>query len=190
MKKYFVGIFLILLSSFLVVNPPRVFAHFLNTVEDMGITLHVDPDDDPIPGKQANLYFLFSNNFNLGACSCTITIKEQGKQIFQQQLIEEKASKPSIWGTNMPYIFPRNDVYQIIINGQPKIKNAFQPFQTSWYFDVDTDNPGLVKEPHSDISTLLAVSIGGVIVFVLLGIFIKKQIIDIEGKIENSAKKK
>lgn len=179
-----------MLLAFLFVITPRVSAHFLNTVGDIGITLHVDPDDDPIPGKQAYLYFLFNNNFNLGACNCTITIKEQGKQIFQQQLVKEKVSKSSIWGTSIPYVFPQNDVYQIILSGQPKIKNIFQPFTTSWYFRVDSENPGLVKAPHSDIYTLLAVGIGGAIALFLFGIFVKKQILDADGKIDSSSKKK
>jgi hypothetical protein len=156
------------------------YAHFPATDGNMTVTLHVDPNDDPIPGKQAHLYFLFddaTNRFKLANCTCTVSITELGKQTYIQQLSVLKSSKPSIWGASLPYIFPERNVYHIVLTGNPKKANEFQSFTLSWYFRVDTINPGLVQTQQGppDIVVLLGalgVVILGLIVF---GFFIKKE---------------
>lgn len=180
MKKTLLSIFVIV--SFFLFMPQQTFAHFPATDGDMTVTLHVDPNDDPLPGQQAHLYFLFndkSKKFRLANCTCTVSISytEQGKQPYTQQLIENKDSKPSIWGANIPYIFPERNVYHIVLTGKPTTANTFKPFTVSWYFRVDTINPGLVQQPQgpSDIEQLLG-ALGAVIIgLVIFGFFIKKE---------------
>src|SRR6266700_1005769 len=77
------------------------YAHFSVTDGDMTVTLHVDPNDDPTPGKQAHLYFFFEDTtkrFKLINCTCTISITELGKQTDTQPLVKIGSSKLSIWG--------------------------------------------------------------------------------------------
>jgi len=136
----------------------------------MTVTFHVAPNDNPI---QSNKHTYISSlrmhkQFSLAQCRCTVTISEQGKQIYKQQLVEKKESKPNIWGTSMSYIFPQQDVYHVVITGTPKIAKAFQPFTISWYFRVDTNSPGIVPEPPSDIPVLVATLFGGIVFLTLL----------------------
>lgn len=181
MKKIFFPLVSILFSVSFLVLPPFTYAHFPQTDRNITVTLHVDPEDNPIPGQQAYIYFLFDDatkRFTLSNCNCIVSITEQGKQTYKQQLLEKKDTKPSIWGASLPYIFPNNDVYHIVLTGKPKFADAFQPFTLSWYFRVDPSESGLVIEPHSDTPMILGLVLGGTIVFILFGWFIKKQIID------------
>ena len=79
----------------------------------------------------------------------------------------------------MPYIFPERNVYHIVLTGNPKKANEFQPFTLSWYFRVDTINPGLVQVQQkgpSDIEQLLG-ALGVVIVgLIIFGFFIKREL--------------
>lgn len=114
--------------------PLTTYAHFIETDGSISVTLHVDPNDNPKPGKQANLYFLFSDTakeFSLKDCNCFLTVTEQDKQIFRQALTERKSAHLSVWGTYIPFIFPKNDVYHIALSGKPVSQNAFQPFSVS-----------------------------------------------------------
>ena len=167
-------------------HPNYSFAHFPATDGDMTVTLHVDPNDNPIPGQQANLYFLFDyarGNFSLTQCDCVVTITQQDKQILQQHLTQEHDSQPSIWGAHIPFIFPTNDVYHIVLRGKPVNGHDFKSFHLSWYFRVDPDgSAGLVVQKSSDVPILLAATILGTLFLIFMGWFIKKEIIDTEEK--------
>jgi len=177
--KTFLGIlFVVFLLLF---SPAITYAHFPATDGDMTVTLHVDPNDDPTPEKQAHLYFLFDDTtkkFKLANCNCSVSVAELGKQTYTQKLSSPKSNKPSIWGASMPYIFPERNVYHIVLAGNPKKTNEFQPFTLSWYFRVDTINPGLVQVQQKglpDIVVLLSAFGVGVIFLILIGLFIKKE---------------
>jgi len=187
----FLFIFSAIVISF--VKPPTVSAHFPATDGDIIVTLHIDPDDNPTPGEQANIYFLFDDSakrFKLSQCQCVVTISEQGKRLTQQNIYEKKYTHPSIWGTNMPYVFPSRDVYHIQIAGSPESGGTFQPFTVSWDFRVDPDDsPGIVVQPYSDLPFLLG-TLAAIIVFVaFMGWFVKTQLIDYEEKVDSTGKK-
>ena len=137
MKKILI---ILLLGMVIPLNATPVQAHVLKTDGNIGVVFHVDPDDDPIPGQTANLYFLIDDKtkkFDLAKCQCTVSLIEQGKPISSQPLTANNETKPSIWGASMSYIFPSRDVYQIILKGTPIEPNTFQAFNLSWEFRVD-----------------------------------------------------
>jgi hypothetical protein len=184
MKKLFFC-FLLSLLFFLFLSP-TAHAHFAATDGNITIVLHVDPNDQPIPGQLAHLYFLFNFNdttkkFSLRDCNCIVTVVEQGnqKQIEQQKLLEKNNPHLTIWGANMPIVFPARDVYFITIKGSPIKPNDFKPFYLTWFFRVDSTASGIVKQETnqglSDIQQLL-IGLAAVIIFlVCFGLFIKRE---------------
>lgn len=154
--------------------PETTYAHFLATDKNIGVVFHVDPDDDPIPGQSANLYFLFgdkTHRFNLATCHCIVNVTEQGKQIFSQPLITKKTNKPSVWGTSIPFTFPNRDVYSITIQGTPVETNAFQSFTISWDFRVDQHEVlGVSTQASHDDPTFIYFAIGFLSIPLFLGI--------------------
>lgn len=172
----------LLFSIFLLVFPQHAFAHFPVTDGNITITLHVDPNDDPIPGQPAHLYFLFNFNnptkkFSIRDCNCIVTVSEEGKQILQQKLLDKNNPHLSVWGANMPIVFPERDVYVISIKGDPVTLGNFKSFNLSWNFRVDTSGSGLVRPGPSDIQVLLIALVVGLFILAGIGIFFKEQIL-------------
>jgi hypothetical protein len=131
-------LFLILSVIFLGIAKPAE-AHFLATDGNIGAILHVDPNDSPVAGSQASFFFEFKdkqNKFKPENCNCTFEIDENGKTIFYQLLFQSN-SNPNLSNASVFYTFPRIDVYEIKVVGNPEIPNAFQPFTLKWYFRVD-----------------------------------------------------
>jgi len=182
MSKVF--LFVLFLSLFLFFPFQEAQAHFTEIDGSISVTMHVDPNDNPKPGKQANLYFLVvdkAKKFSLNKCNCVVTINEKDKQIFKQKVIDRKNAHATIWGTYQPFVFPKNDLYHIVLSGKPVSQNTFQPFSVSWDFRVDPHNPGIVdddedKKQPSDIQTLLSALVVVIVGVVFIGIFIKKQV--------------
>ncbi len=136
MTSFMAFLFLIVMLSM----PNLAGAHFEKTDKTISAELHVDPNDNPIPGEQAFLYFLFgdsTNRFSLSDCNCSLTISEAGKQIYKQMVVYRLDPHPNIWGTRIPYVFPARDVYHLTLTGKPKTLNAFQAFSISWDFRVE-----------------------------------------------------
>jgi hypothetical protein len=139
MKK--IVLCVLFLASFFFI-PQYAFAHFLATDGTINLILHIDPGDDPIPGQQAHLYFDFSfvdksKKFQLNQCNCIVTVFEQSKQIFQKPLIDTSSQYHSIWGADIPFVFPARDIYLIKLQGSPKVAGTFKPFLLSWFFRVE-----------------------------------------------------
>jgi hypothetical protein len=155
MKKILLSILFLTLLYFFV--PQTVHAHFPATDKEIYAILHVDPNDSPIPGEQANLYFLITfgksiKTFYLNQCNCVVTVTEEGKQIFQQQILDKNTPKNSIWGANVPFVFPQRDVYHIALSGKPLPGYTFQPFTVSWNFRVDEYPP--ISAPALQLQSL------------------------------------
>ncbi len=167
MKKYFLSLSILFLVCLFLFSPVITYAHFPSTEGDMTVTLHVDPNDDPIPTDQANLYFLFEDKakkFALAKCNCIVTVSEQGNQIYQKSLFANTGN--SIWGARIPFIFPNRDVYQISLKGEPKTKNAFRPFSLQWNFRVDQYPP--VSPLNSSLIIFGLVIVVGIVIFLCI----------------------
>src|SRR5438270_44822 len=110
-SKYKTGNFLLILLTFsfcLLIFPPSVSAHILQTDGDIGAVLHMDPEDDPIAGVQSAFFFEFKdrqNKFQPKKCNCIFEIEENGKNIYTQPLFQNDAN-PSLSSTSVFYTFP------------------------------------------------------------------------------------
>lgn len=117
-----------------------VSAHTLKTDGMIGVIMHIDPDDDPIAGQSANFYFEFEdkqNKFQPSLCNCQVTIAEGGQHIFSQTLAKTVSTGSMTGNGDFSFIFPKEDVYQLTLRGQPKTPGAFQPFTLEYDIRVD-----------------------------------------------------
>ncbi len=159
-------IVLSLLVSFLQFAQP-VSAHILQTDKNIGAVLHIDPDDDPIVGEQSSFFFSIKdkqNKFSFANCSCTVTVKETGKIINQTTISDQ----------TFLYTFPKKDVFQVILTGQPT-NNSFQPFSLTYDIRVEreTKNQSVTTNTASHITHLF---VGGMILlFGIVVLIIKRR---------------
>lgn len=142
MKKNFFLLFS-LFFTFAYFSSHIVYAHDLQTDNNISAEFHVEPDDNPIPGEQATLHFAIddrTHKFTIEACTCILSISKQGKIVYSQPLLKNKQDKPSIYNAATEYVFPNNDLYHITLVGKPTVADAFQPFTLSWDFRVNQNN--------------------------------------------------
>ncbi len=183
MKKFITGLLGLLFLIITLSIPNQAAAHFEKTDRTISAELHVEPNDNPIPGEQAFLYLLFGDSthrFSLSECDCLLSISESGKQIYNQMVIYKLDPHPNIWGTRIPYVFPSRDTYHLTLTGKPKTLNAFQSFSVSWDFRVEqypkNQQPSLLPTftKYLLISLVLGFGLQGVI-FLLSKIFGKRK---------------
>ena len=118
-------------------------AHQVQVAEDIGGTLHIEPDDRPRAGEDALMWFALTRRggtlLQLSECDC-------GVEVFQQPLRDDATpvvspelepvsaeSYTGIPGANVA--FPDIGAYTIVISGAPLTENDFQAFELS--FDVN-----------------------------------------------------
>jgi hypothetical protein len=122
----------LLFCALVMVYPPAVLAHVLQTDGDMGVLMHVDPDDEPVAGQQATFLLEIQNRrgpFQLDRCNCRLRISEQGKEVFSGRI--GGADNGSV---AVPFVFPDSGVYRAEVAGEPLAGAVFPAFRVG--FDV------------------------------------------------------
>ncbi len=131
--------FQINLSSLLI---PRASAHKIETAEDVGATLHIEPNDTPRAGEAAQTWFALTRKggkvIPLKECDCELAIytsprTAESKPFAQPNLQPVSAERyQGIPGTEIT--FPKPGAYQLEFSGKPANDADFKPFELK--FDV------------------------------------------------------
>lgn len=108
-------------------------AHVVENGKQVSAIMHIQPDDDPIAGKDTRLQFTFASSANAFAvrnCDCSI-ILVQG---------EQEVAHVSLIGTNTVGVaqvtFPQIGAYEVVLHGNPR-DTSFQPFTLTYTARVD-----------------------------------------------------
>jgi hypothetical protein len=164
MKRFLIVLFVIL--SFLISSAP-VFAHVLQKDGTIGAVIHINPDDDPIIGQEANFFFDLkdtSSKFKPEECNCAGKILKDGKEVYSTQLFALDPTTPGF-----TYAFPEKGIYIIQIAGAPIATKTFQSFTLSWEWRVErTSGNKPSPQKTSEIVHYLAL---GLIAFVFLLVY-------------------
>jgi hypothetical protein len=169
-KTFFLLIALLVFTQ----SVPDIQAHVLETDNTIGSIIHIDPEDDPIVGEPAHLYFDIkdkTDRFSLQACNCTVTIERNGGIMHTQEFTHTQEKNPAF-----EYTFPKKGVYEIVLSGTPHDGKSFDSFRHQFTFRVSrtlditpTDNPyAFLNNAH----TIHYVGIG-IITVVFMGMLIK-----------------
>ncbi|MEL7084601.1 MAG: hypothetical protein AAGM36_08900 [Cyanobacteria bacterium J06597_1] len=117
-------------------------AHQVQVADDIGGTLHIEPNDRPRAGESVLMWFALTRrggtSLLLQECDCTV-------QVFVQPVADdaEAIASPKLEPvdaenyTGIPgasVTFPEIGAYTITISGVPLSANDFQPFELS--FDI------------------------------------------------------
>ena len=132
MKRLLCFIALTILCIFGCSRP--VSAHVLQSDGPIGAVMHIEPDDDPSVNHPQALLFYFkdtTNRFSLAKCTCGLQIKASNKTMatFDLKATGDKVSQN-------PYTFTQGGTYEIVVTGQPKPADAFQPFKLTYIVNV------------------------------------------------------
>jgi hypothetical protein len=129
---------LLLLIAFL---PLSVSAHMLKTDRDVGVLMHIDPNDAPVEREKATLFLEIkdrSNRFVPGQCDCRVRISSGGRQVFENPVFA-----PGLQSSAASFVFPEAGVYRVEIGGVPAKGGDFQSFSIP--FDVRVERSDRVE---------------------------------------------
>jgi hypothetical protein len=119
-----------LVACFLSLFTSPIYAHILLTDGSIGAVVHINPEDDPIVGENADFFFEFKdkeNRFSPQNCDCQYQISLGDKQIAQGDLFGS-STNASLDQASFSVIFPEKGLYTIVISGKPKSPNSFTEF--------------------------------------------------------------
>ena len=129
------------MNSLLFLIPPAS-AHQIETAEDVGATLHIEPNDTPRAGEAAETWFALTRKggkvIPLSKCDCQLAVYKEPRKTGEAPLIQPTLKPISaeryqgIPGTQIT--FPKPGAYQLELSGKPSDGNSFQPFKLK--FDV------------------------------------------------------
>ena len=141
---------LILLTT-LLTNPAN--AHKIETQQDVGATIHIEPNDAPRAGESALTWFAITQKggkvIPLNECDCKLSVYSQASTAKPlQQPILKAVSQESYQGIPAATItFPAAGAYQLQLQGSPKAGAKFSPFELK--FDINVA-PGINVPKSSD----------------------------------------
>lgn len=168
--------------------PSQALAHSTESDGDISLTIHFDPEDDPIAYQQTGFYFHFmdkTNKFKAQDCECTFTVIKGGSEIYSQPLFRDNAT-PSLNTITLVYTFPEKNIYQVKVTGKPTTANAFKSFAFTFDIRVErvsatqTANPQENRElswleKHFTHSINVVLSLAVFAAFVILAVIQKQK---------------
>ena len=154
MRKHIVII--ILSVIFVCVYGARsVDAHTLKIDGAIGVSVHINPDDEPIVGRESAIFVEITdsagrfNAANPSNCLCTLTIFSDGVRVAQLPIVSGGSY------TQMRFVFPTSGKYTLVVEGKPNGEGQlFQRFSLTYEYFVhgeigsDEVNPLLAFIPY------------------------------------------
>jgi len=121
---------------------PSASAHKIETAEDVGATLHIEPSDTPRAGETALTWFALTRKggkiIPLNECDCELAVYSEPRETAAAPLAKPNLEPVSaeryqdIPGANIT--FPKPGAYQLELSGKPANDDSFKPFELK--FDV------------------------------------------------------
>jgi hypothetical protein len=145
--------FLLLLIFLLFTSP--VFAHKVKISEDVGATLHIEPNDNPRAGEPAQAWFALTRKggkvIPLAECNCQLAVYLEPRKPGETALLNPNlkaivAEKyQGIPGADI--IFPKPGAYLLELNGKPVKTDDFKPFELKFEMTVAAGNSSVNQNP-------------------------------------------
>jgi hypothetical protein len=150
--KFLAASFYIYLSLLSYVTP--AIAHQVKIAEEVGATIHVEPNDNPRAGENSQTWFGLTRKggktIALEECDCQLAIYREPRKpgdspVLKPVLKPLSAEKyKDIPGAEI--VFPQVGVYGLALNGQARDGKSFKPFELNFKVTVAAGNNIKVQE--------------------------------------------
>ena len=137
---------LLVLSSLIVTANTQTLAHTVKISENVGATIHLEPNDNPRAGEVTQTWFALTRKggkvIPLKDCNCRLAIYAEPHVAGEPALIEPRLKSiqaeryEGIPGTEVT--FPKPGAYQLQLSGKPVIEGSFKPFELKFVVTVAT----------------------------------------------------
>jgi hypothetical protein len=128
MKRFSIVVLATALACVVVVQ--CAFAHDRESNNGVTMTLHINPDDEPIATQPALLVIEkveTKSSFSWKKCRCTMTISDSSGKVIRSGSV----------GAKTVFTFPVDGAYQIVYAGRVQQKGTWRAFKISYAFRAD-----------------------------------------------------
>ncbi len=116
------------------------YAHEVEISNDVGATLHIEPDDKPKAGNPTEIWFALTAKggqvIPLSECNCNLKVYSDPSKAGATPLLEPPLKQKAVEQyQNIPsaeVIFPKIGAYRLELSGSPKPNAKFSPFNLSY----------------------------------------------------------
>ena len=155
---------------------PAAFAHTVATDNSISATVHVSPNDSPVPGEVSTMLFEFKDpkkEFSVAACDCAVTILRDEKDIYTGKL-GQNVSDVSAVHAEFSYTFPETGDYEVRVAGLPQDGARFEPFELEFPVRVG-QTPSFAAQAKHHLAHFGAGGIfGGIVIGLIIFNYFKK----------------
>ncbi|MBW4672021.1 MAG: hypothetical protein KME60_32500 [Cyanomargarita calcarea GSE-NOS-MK-12-04C] len=144
-RRSFLGssILLALIVSSITINQSAE-AHKVKTTEDVGATIHIEPNDNPRAGEASKAWFALTRKggkvIPLSECKCQLAIYAEPHAVKEPALLEPALQPMTVERykgiPGAEVTFPRPGVYQLQLRGKPASGESFKPFELKFEVTV------------------------------------------------------
>lgn len=142
---------------FLLFNTTPAYAHKVQIAEEVGGTLHIEPNDTPRAGELALTWFALTRKggqvIPLAQCNCQLSIYNSTSTAGSQPLLTPSLKAVSaeryqgIPGAEIN--FPQPGVYQLQLSGTAISGANFKPFELKFEVTVATESTAPTATPQA-----------------------------------------
>jgi hypothetical protein len=113
---------------------PPAWGHQVEVADDVGATLHVEPNDIPQAGIPTDLWFALTAAggaiIPLEDCDCTLTVYDQSGAIAVTPTLTPTTAEGYADIPGATLTFPTVGAYELVLAGQPSAeRQSFSPFE-------------------------------------------------------------
>jgi hypothetical protein len=147
---------------FLNLTTTPVLAHKVQVAEDIGGTLHIEPNDTPRAGESSLTWFALTRQggkvLSLEECNCKLSIYSATSNTGSSPILSPTLKPVSaeryqgIPGTEIQ--FPQPGAYQLQLSGTPKIAGDFNPFELKFEVTVAAGTPSSTASSEISLSKI------------------------------------
>ncbi len=146
------------LDLFLLNYVPSAIAHQVKIAQEVGATIHVEPNDSPRAGENSQTWFALTRKggkpIALAECDCQLAVYKQPRKPGDSPVLKPELKPLSaeqykeIPGADI--VFPQVGAYQVALTGKAKDATSFKPFDLQ--FDVTVAAGNSVTKPIQETS--------------------------------------
>jgi hypothetical protein len=136
-------------------------AHKVKTAEDVGATIHIEPNDNPRAGEASKAWFALTHKggkvIPLSECKCQLAVYAEPHAVSEPALLEPALQPLTVERykgiPSAEITFPRPGAYQLQLRGKPASGESFKPFELKFEVTVAAGSATAIKTPQ-DIANL------------------------------------
>lgn len=129
-------------------------AHTLRVDRSIGVTVHINPDDEPVAQDISQIMIGVQDKEGRFArlaseCICAVTVVKDGSPLETLPFVVSGES------AMVSYTFPDAGIYKLEVSGVPRTLDGFQSFTTVFSYRVTGDTPdGIVSREEESTNPL------------------------------------